>query len=87
MKYSFFFLLFLVGCAEKKVPLEDISYQEYEFYRGYNAALVQFGNEDTKLVDLSNKRVLKYASEETNETYADGYHRALRDMRGPVCPR
>lgn len=70
--------------------LENMSGYDYEYQSGVNAAIAQFGSDkDSDLfVDLSNKRVISYVSDDDRQGYADGYHRALDilDSRNPKCP-
>lgn len=75
----------LCGCSENQSEpivtnnLENISSYEYDYYSGQNAAVSQFGKDSDLdlIVDLSNKRVVAYASETDRQGYADGYHKAL----------
>lgn len=69
--------------------VETISEYDYEYYTGYNAALRQFGGDSAKFVDLSNKQVVKYTSDNDSQGYADGYHKALDILDteyNPKCP-
>lgn len=79
MKY-FLLLMTISGCSFEKTKniIEIINEHEYEYYCGYNAAVLQFENEHSDLiVDLSNKKVLTYTASKDNNSYADGYHKAL----------
>lgn len=75
----------LCGCSKNQPEpivtdsLENISSYEYDYYSGQNAAVAQFGKDSDLdlIVDLSNKRVVAYASDNDNHGYADGYHKAL----------
>lgn len=97
-KYSLVLLVAMCGCGDNpsvsivsNTILEDISSYEYDYYSGQNAAVAQFGNDNDLdlIVDLSNKRVVSYVSDNDHSGYADGYHKALDiiDSRNnPKCP-
>lgn len=93
-----FVLSIMVGGCSHKEPevvvqntLEDISSYEYDYYSGQNAAVSQFGKDSDSdlIVDLSNKRVISYTSDNNRQGYADGYHKALDILdrkNDPKCP-
>lgn len=95
--YSLLILAALCGCKNNReisitLPeVEDISSYEYDYYSGQNAAVSQFGgdNDNDLIVNLQNKRVISYASDNNHQGYADGYHKTLDilDARNnPKCP-
>lgn len=95
--FTFILATMIGGCSHKEKEvvventLEDISSYEYDYYSGQNAAVSQFGKDSDSdlIVDLSNKRVVSYTSDENHQGYADGYHKALDILdrkNDPKCP-
>lgn len=91
-------LILVLGCFYNNVPkvsdppkiVEEISEYDYDYYSGYNAAVSQFGSQYPEMfVDLSDKVIVQYASNNNDKGYADGYHKALdiiSNRNNPSCP-
>lgn len=91
IKYTIVYVVILCGCYKAPDIKESISSYDYEYLKGYNAAVAQFGiNNEDMYVDLSNKKVISYTSSENDvKGYVDGYHRALdiiSNRNNPSCP-
>lgn len=83
-------VLILSGCYKTPEIKEYITSYDYEYYRGYNAAIAQFGiNNEDLYVSLDNKIVVGYSSDSEIKGYSEGYHKALEIIErrnNKFCP-
>ena len=87
-----------IGCSYSEpfvtdnisVPMEIISFYDYKYYSGHNAAVEQFGQQYPDLfINMDNKKIVNYSSESSNNGYAEGYHKAIEiidSRRNFQCP-